>query len=242
MYLLPSNSGSVNNRKWNLGRMGGNCSARGIGIAPQKRLGRLGDGAGVPAGSQFTYTAQFKSSINPTNSSFYSFGSTISAIKQNLQNQWNIAIVGSQDNAGYLSTTGSATLQIQTLTDYGAVADLKSIIDGSFYNAAGAQVVSSNLVVNKLASPTVPGSVSNIGPTSDIASPQAVSAATAQAGFQDALARGDQSAASQFAAQIQALTGTNPLGTAAQITNWLSSNWPLAAGAGLLGLVVVKEL
>jgi hypothetical protein len=47
MYLMP-NSNPVNNRKWNLGRLGCNCSPHGIGTPPQKRLRglhRLGDGA-----------------------------------------------------------------------------------------------------------------------------------------------------------------------------------------------------
>lgn len=247
MYLLPSNSGRVNNQKWRMGglsSLGCNCSARGIGAPPQKRmgLGRLGQSGEVPAGSQLTYTVQFKPSWNPTKSSFYSFGETISAITQNLKNQWNIAVVGSQDTGGFFSSTGNATLQIQTATDYSSVYDVKSVLDGAFYNAAGAQVLSSSLVVNRLASPSVPGSVSNIGPTSDIASPQAIALAAAEAGLQDALARGDQATANQFAATIQQMTGKNPLGTGATITNWLSSNWPLAVGGGLLGLVILREI
>lgn len=40
MYLLQ-NSARVNNRKWNLGRMGCGCSARGIATPPTKRIGGL---------------------------------------------------------------------------------------------------------------------------------------------------------------------------------------------------------
>lgn len=51
MYLMATNSGAVNNRKWNLGRLGCNCSPRGIGAPPQKRLrglNRLGDAGTGP--------------------------------------------------------------------------------------------------------------------------------------------------------------------------------------------------
>jgi hypothetical protein len=41
MYLMDSSAPAVNNRKWNLGRLG-NGSPRGIGVPPQKRMGQLG--------------------------------------------------------------------------------------------------------------------------------------------------------------------------------------------------------
>lgn len=47
MYLLQ-NPAPVNNRKWNLGRMGCGCSARGISTPPTKRMGGLGRMGAVP--------------------------------------------------------------------------------------------------------------------------------------------------------------------------------------------------
>jgi hypothetical protein len=47
VYLLQ-NSAPVNNRKWNLGRMGCGCSARGIATPPTKRIGGLGRMGAVP--------------------------------------------------------------------------------------------------------------------------------------------------------------------------------------------------
>jgi hypothetical protein len=50
VYLLP-NPAPVNNRKWNLGRMGRmgcGCSARGIATPPTKRMGGLGRMGAVP--------------------------------------------------------------------------------------------------------------------------------------------------------------------------------------------------
>jgi hypothetical protein len=52
MYLMDSTAAPINNRKWNLGRLGCNCSPHGIGVPPQKRMGQLGDSVLCPSAVQ----------------------------------------------------------------------------------------------------------------------------------------------------------------------------------------------
>ena len=77
--------------------------------------------------------------------------------------------------------------------------------------------------------------------TQQLPASTAAAVTAAQAGFQDAVSRGDQTSANQFAAQIAQLTGTNPLGAGAGLTAWLSNNWGLLAAGGV-ALVAAKEL
>jgi hypothetical protein len=136
------------------------------GLGRGGRLHGLGDGTTyIPAGSQLTYSVQYANSFDPLNSSFWSMSiaSQIATITQALQNQWNIVVINYQDNTPVTSSSASVTLNIQTMTDYSSVADIKSVIDGAFYNAAGISITSSTLAVNTLASPGSAGSQTNIG-------------------------------------------------------------------------------
>jgi hypothetical protein len=237
MYLMPANSPRVNNRKWNLAGLGCNCSARGIGAPPQKRMRQLGQTAGVPAGTVLAYTASWKDNklqINTPN--------TVQAqIQSNLATQYGIVIdnqVHSQSDYWNFSGTQSMTLQVHTTSDYGAPGDIQSIIDGAIYAVTNKQVPqempSSTIRVVQIVAPGT--AVSQQYPAAT-----AAAIAAAQAGYQDAVAQGDSVSAQQFAAQIQQLTGKNPLGPGASLTDWLSNNWGLLAAGGL-AVVAVKEL
>lgn len=239
MYLMPNNSDAVNNRKWNLGRLGCNCSSRGIGTPPQKRMGQLGQAPGVPAGTVLAYTATWKDGKAQINTP----DAVQAQIQANLAQQWGIVIdnqVHSQSD--YFNFTGSQsmTLQVHTTSDYGAAGDVQSIIDSAIYSVTNKQVPqglpSSTIRIVQTVAPGTPVSLTSQLPASTSAAVMA-----AQAGYQDAVARGDQTSANQFAAQIQQLTGTNPLGPGANLTSWLSNNWGLLLiGGG--GLIVAKEL
>lgn len=240
MYLMDSSAPPVNNRKWNLGRMGRlaaigcNCSARGIGAPPQKRMGQMGQAPAVPAGTVLAYTATWKDSKAQTNTP----DAVQAQIQSILAQQWGIVIdnqVHSQSD--YFNFTGSQsmTLQVHTTSDYGAASDIQSIIDGAIYS-----------VTNKQVSQGMPSSTIRVvaagqSLTSQLPASTAAALAAAQAGYQDAIARGDQTSATQFAAQIQNITGTNPLGVGSGLTSWLSNNWGLLAAGGV-ALVAAKEL
>lgn len=235
MYLMDSNAPAVNNRKWNLGRMG---SSRGIGVAPQKRMGQLGDTPGVPAGTILAYTASWKDSSLQINNP----DAVQAQIQANLAQQYGIVIdkqVHSQSD--YFNFTGSQsmTLQVHITSDYGAAGDIQSIIDGAIYAVTNKQVsqgMPSSTI--RIVQATAPSQVSL---TSQLPPSTAAALAAAQAGYQDAVSRGDQASAAQFAAQIQNITGTNPAGPGANLTSWLSNNWGLLAAGGL-ALVAAKEL
>jgi hypothetical protein len=237
MYLMPSNS-RVNNRKWNLAGLGCNCSARGIGAPPQKRMGQLGDGAGVPAGTVLAYTASWKDSKLQINTP----DAVQAQIQATLANRWGIVIdnqVHSQSDYFNLTGSQSMTLQVHTTSDYGAAGDIQSIIDGAIYAVTNKQVSqgmpSSTIRIVQAVAPGTPSL------TQQLPASSAAALAAAQAGYQDAVARGDQASASQFAAQIQNITGSNPGGPGAGLMAWLANNWPLIAAGGI-GLVAVKEL
>lgn len=102
--------------------------------------------AGVPAGSSLTYQATFTATANPLSASFYSVQNVIAAVAANLQSQWGISVTGSS-GSGTLTGTPTATLQLKTINPYGQLSDIKAVIDGAFYNAAGASVTSSNLTL-----------------------------------------------------------------------------------------------
>jgi hypothetical protein len=103
-------------------------------------------GSVVPAGSRVAYTATFTPTSNVLSANFYSIDSVVAAIVQNLQNVWHISVIGQQSSGGIVGTPTIA-LTLQTTVAYGALSDLKSIVDGAFYNAAGAQVTSSQIAV-----------------------------------------------------------------------------------------------
>lgn len=232
MYLMPANSPAVNNRKWNLAGLGCNCSARGIGKPPQKRMGQLGQAPGVPAGSVLAYTASWKDSKTQINNP----DAVQAQIQGTLAQQWGIIIdsqVHSQSDYFNFTGTQSMTLQVHTNSDYGAPTDIQSIIDGAIY-----------AVTNKQLTQGMPSSTIRVVQTAvstQVSPSTAAALAAAQAGYQDALSRGDQASASQFAAQIQNITGTNPAGAGATLTSFLSSNWIWLAAGGV-ALVAAKEL
>lgn len=247
MYLMDSNAPAVNNRKWNLGRsslagmgrLACNCSARGIGTAPQKkRMGRLGDTPGVPAGTVLAYSASWtKNGWAALLRGWNDPNGVQSDIQGNLAAQWGIVIDAQQHSTSdYINTSGQSgfVLQVHTTSDYGAPGDIQSIIDAAIY-AVGNVMPHSTIRVVQSVSP----SASN--PNAIYPASTAAAVAAAQAGLADAQSRGDSVAASQFAAQIQQLTGTNPLGVGAGLTSWLSNNWGLLAAGGL-ALVAAKEL
>jgi hypothetical protein len=98
--------------------------------------------AGVPAGSRLTYTALLIQSPYTVSSP----ANVINAIAQNLASQWNISVVSSS-SAGGVTSQGSITLQIQTNVAYGLPSDIKSIIDGAFYNVEGLSVQTSTITL-----------------------------------------------------------------------------------------------
>lgn len=239
MYLMPANSGAVNNRKWNLGRLGCNCSARGIGAPPQKRMGQLGQAPGVPAGTILAYSAVWKKDGwgGPVTIGWNDPNGVQSAIQGILASQWGIIVDAQQHSTSdYINASGQSgfVLQVHTTSDYGAPTDIQSIIDGAIYSVANQMPVSTIRVVQAV-------SPSSSNPNAIYPASTAAAVAAAQAGLADAQSRGDSVSANQFAAQIAQLTGTNPLGPGAGLTSWLTNNWALLAAGGI-AVVAAKEL
>jgi hypothetical protein len=210
----------------------GHPALRGLGS-----LRAIGDatGAGVPAGTVLAYTATWPDSKlqlkNPD--------AVQAQIQSDLAQVWGVVIDKqwhAQSDYFNLSGQQSMTLQVHTMSDYGASNDIQSIIDGEIYKATQSMPVSTIRVVQQ-----VTGPADTLSPTQQLPASTAAAVTAAQAGYQDAIARGDSVSASQFAAQIQQLTGTNPMGTGAGITGWLASNWMwLAAAVG--GVIVAREV
>ncbi len=230
MYLLQSSPRPV--QKWRMGglnALGCNCSTRGIGAPPQKRMGRLGQDAGVPAGTVLAYTSSWHCAWNAMRCSPNQLQM---AIQPNLANAYGIVVDSQVHSTSDWVSSGdlSFTLQVHTTSDYAAPDDIRQIIDHAIYSVIDAMPNSTIRVVKSVAGGAV--SLTQQIPVGD---PGALAAA--QAGYADALARGDSTAAAQFAAQIAQLGGKNPLGAA----GWFSANWPWLAAAGI-GFVAVKEL
>jgi len=215
-----------------------NCSPRGISTPPQKRMGQLGDTAGVPAGTVLGYSATWKQSGWKSLSVGWNDPNGVqSAIQQNLAAQWGIVIDAQQHSTSDLinaSGQSGFVLQVHTTSDYGAPGDIQSIIDSAIYGV-GQEMPASTIRIVQAVSP------SSSNPNATYPASTAAAVAAAQAGLANAQAEGDATSAAQFAAQIQQLTGTNPLGVGASLTSWLSNNWALLAAGGL-ALVAAKEL
>jgi hypothetical protein len=215
-----------------------NCSPRGISTPPQKRLGQLGQAPGVPAGTVLAYSAVWKQSTWRGNVGWNDPNGVQSAIQDVLASQWGIVVDAQQHSTNdYINTTGQSgfVLQVHTTSDYGAQDDIKSVIDGAIY-AIGQEMPQSTIrIVQTGVSPSA------TNPNALYPASIATALAAAQAGLQDAQSRGDTVSAAQFAAQIQQLTGQNPLGPGANLTSWLSNNWGLLAAAGV-GAVVLREV
>jgi hypothetical protein len=123
----------------------------------RRSLSGLGDStAGFPAGSIFRYSASWPNTPLPTAVALAAtpYTPTVSpqqvyqAIGSVLISRWGISVSGMTPNAsGILTSTLGFTIQGTTNSDYGAAADVKSIIDGEIYNATGSMPVSSIAVV-----------------------------------------------------------------------------------------------
>jgi hypothetical protein len=202
----------------------GHPALRGVG-----HLSAVGDatGAGLPAGTVLAYTASWPD----TKFQLKTPNAVQSQIQSILAQQWGIVIDSqyhSQSDYFNFSGTQTMTLQVHTMSDYGAAQDVQKIIDGAIYNATQAMPQSTIRVVSQAV-------VSPVSPTAQLPANTSAAIAAANAGYQDAIARGDQTSASQFAAQLQTLQ--NP----GSPTSWLSSNWPLLA-LGLGAVVVAREV
>lgn len=197
-------------------------------------LRAIGDatGAGVPSGTVLGYTATWGRTNIFSTPNWNDPNGVQSAIQGILANQWGI-IVDKQfhSTSDYINLSGKSgfTLQVHTNSDYGAPDDIRSIIDGEIYKVLSVMPQSTIRVIS------ADTGAQNV--TATLPANIAAAVATAQAGYQDAVQRGDTVSAAQFAAQIQQLTGSNPQG----VGGWFSQNWPwLAAVAG--GLVVAREI
>lgn len=236
MYLLQ-NSAPVNNRKWNLGcamkpNLGCDrgCSSRGVQLlAAQKRMGALNDGgAGVPAGTILGYSGSWPFGLTKGHGAGVS--DLLSRIQGPLASQWGIIVDGSTSQESLIGGTQSITLQVHTNSDYGAPADIQKIIDGVVYPQAGSMPTSTIRVIQAVAP-------SSTNVTAQLPGDPGASLASAQAGYADAVSRGDSASANAFAQQIVALGGKDPRG----VTGWLSDNWPILAGVGIAA-IAAKEL
>lgn len=207
----------------------GHPALRGLGS-----LRAIGDatGAGVPAGTVLGYTATWGRTNLFTTPNWNDPNGVQSAIQGILANQWGI-VVDSQfhSTSDFINLSGKSgfTLQVHTNSDYGAPDDIRSIIDGEIYKVLS---VMPNSTIRVISAATGAQNV-----TATLPANMAAAVATAQAGYQDAIARGDQVSASQFAAQIQQLTGQKPPG----VSSWLSDNWPWVAAA-VGGVIVAREI
>jgi hypothetical protein len=238
MYLMPANSGAVNNRKWNLGRMGMQPvrlhGFRGIGCPCQKKLGQLGQTAGVPAGTVLAYTGTWKDSKLQVNNP----DAVQAQIQSNLAQQYGIVIdnqVHSQSDYINFSGTQSMTLQVHTTSDYGAAADIQSVIDGAIYAVTNKQV-SQGMPASTIRIVQAVSPAASVSLTAQLPASTSAALAAAQAGLSDAIARGDTVSAAQFQQQIANIQGTrgDPL-------SWITNNWPWLVGGGI-ALVAAKEL
>jgi hypothetical protein len=173
--------------------------------------------SGIPAGSVFNFQCTFTPTSNPLSASFYSVSNVISAVAAYLQSQWGITVTSSS-GSGTLTGTPTATLKIQTSQSYSQLSDLQSILTGSFYNAAGAQV----MAVQQLAMVSTP--------------------ATSQALIQQlatAQAAGDTPTANAIMSLLNAggVTGAS----ASSIETFLVNN-AMWIGIGLLAMVALPPL
>lgn len=204
-------------------------------------MGQLGDTAGVPAGTVLAYSVTWqRSGWRGLSVGWNDPNGVQSAIQANLAAQWGIVIDAQQHSSSdYINTSGASgfVLQVHTTSDYGAPDDIRSIIDNAIYGVGKMPIGGLNSTIRIVQSV----SPSSGNPNALFAPSTAAAIAAAQAGLADAQARGDAAGVAQFAAQIQQLTGSNPLGVGAGLTSWLSNNWGFLAAGGL-ALVAAKEL
>jgi hypothetical protein len=169
-YFQHSTATPTGFRPWQFGLQGiGKLSRVGRmrGMGRLGRFGRLGDSTvGVPGGSLLAYSCQWVG-----NATTWTAASAIAAVTAFLQN-WGISVISSS-SPSFLSQATSTkavpiTLQIQTSADYGAIADVKSILDGAWYNAGTGSVLpgSSLGLLNTAVIPAAAGAAPNPQPPS----------------------------------------------------------------------------
>jgi hypothetical protein len=172
--------------------------------------------SGIPIGSALTYQCTFTATANPLSASFYSVSNVIAAVAANLSSQWGITVSASS-GSGTLTGTPTAMLQVKTNAAYGQVSDIKSIIDGAFYNAAGATIMSSSL--------TLQGT-----PATNQSLIQQLAAAQAA---------GDTTTANTILSLLNAAGVTGA--SATSIETWIENN-AMWIGLGVLAMVVLPPL
>jgi hypothetical protein len=168
--------------------------------------------SGIPSGTRLTYTASLVQSPYTVSSP----ANVIAAVSRNLQSAWDITVVGSSSTGGVVSQA-SITLQLQTNTAYGALSDIKSIVDGAFYNVEGISVAQSNL--------TAIGSQATL--MQQLATAQATGDTPTASAILSLLSPGG--AASASAAPMTAIEA------------WITSNM-LWLGIGAAGLLILPNL
>jgi hypothetical protein len=216
------------------------CQYRPMRHAALRGLGSLraiGDasGAGLPAGTVLAYSASWPGS-SPSRTIDSRPNTVQAAIQGTLAGKWGIVIDGQSHTTSDVIHIGgySMILQLHTTSDYGSQDDVQRIIDGEIYNYLQAMPVSTIRVVQSV-------QPSPVSLTQQFPASTAANVAAAQAGYADAVARGDTASASQFAAEIERITGKNPIGTGAGITNWIADNW-LWLAIGGAGVLIAREV
>src|SRR5258708_12261568 len=128
MYLCKSSPLRVQKgRRGGLSSLGCIGSTRGIGAPPQKRMGRLGQDAGVPAGTVLAYTSSWHCAWNAMRCSPNQLQM---AIQPNLANAYGIVVDSQVHSTSDWVSSGdlSFTLQVHTTTDYAPPNDIRQII------------------------------------------------------------------------------------------------------------------
>jgi hypothetical protein len=188
----------------------------------------LGDStAGLPAGSQLVYTATWHETAN--------IGPSSSSVEANLAGQLGSygIVVDSYTTVGVLSFGNGFTLKIHTSVDYGAAADVQSIIDHIVYELIGSStggMPQSTITTTSLAAP-IPNATTSATATNPGA------AATDLANYNAAVAAGDTGSAAMWYAQYQVDAGLNPPSP----ISWLETNAGLVA-AGMVGLALLWRI
>jgi hypothetical protein len=184
----------------------------------RRNLAGLGDL--LPAGSSLVYSATW-------NEPGY-FGPTSSIAASQVAGQLASfgIVVDKPSSLGWLTPGNGFTLAIHTTTDYGAAADVQSIIDNAVYTVTGYMPQSSIA-------------------TSALAAPAAAAATTASAtqlsqavqNYNDAQAAGDTASAAVWLAQIQSLSA--PSAGSSALT-WIENN-ALLVGGGILAFFLIQR-
>jgi exonuclease VII large subunit len=238
---MDSTAAPINNRKWNLGRLGCNCSPRGIGVPPQKRMGQLGDSVLCPS---------------PVQSQLDSLASQLAQANTDLVDVQNQIVASNQ--AGLDTRDAAKDLMSQRN-------DLETMISALTYayrtfcgttppglSGLGLHSFSRPRARGLGVIPAIPLTTAAVVISAliaaiaiwweyeqtlkdKIAAQVQQNIATAQQNLQQAVSTGDTNAQQVWSAQL------NNLNSQVAGTSWLSKNWPyLAAGGGVL-LVLLTD-